>query len=116
MSQRRSAPELGNFPQILSRCGEQKFVFGAERSAQAQSAQLQNPLQMREQHLNFFPLFARGPIVIGLGDVARHVSGVFMDRARDFARRFLWTALGFQSADAAVVGHVRQAGVISAVA
>ena len=64
----------------------------APNGPQAQSAQSQNPLQTREQHLNFFPLFARGPIVLGLGDVARRVSGVFMDGARDLACRFLRAA------------------------
>jgi hypothetical protein len=34
---------------------------------------------MRQQHLDLFPLFASGLIVLSLCDVSRHVSGVFMN-------------------------------------
>jgi len=41
---------------ILDGCGQGKFVMRAGGTAQSQSIQLQDALQMGEQHLDLFPI------------------------------------------------------------
>ena len=62
---------------------------------------------MREQHLDLFALTARGPVRLGLGDVACQITSAFMDGARDLsggrvrtALRLQWTILAVQFAGA----------------
>jgi len=47
-------PELGKFPQVLSCCGEEEFVIGTKRAAQAQSAQPQIRLRCANSISTFF--------------------------------------------------------------
>jgi hypothetical protein len=50
--------ELGELPQVLNRCGEGEFIVRAGWSAQPQAVELQDPLEVREQHLDFLSLAA----------------------------------------------------------
>src|SRR5207237_7345956 len=68
-----------------------------------------NTLQMREQHLDLFALTSRGPVPLGLGDVARHIASALMYGARDLAGGCLRTALRFQGTRLAI----RLAGAIA---
>src|SRR5262249_33448220 len=95
--------ELGELGQVLDSGGEVEFVASAARSAQPQSVELQDALEMREQHLDFLPLAARGLVRLGLGDVAGQVACAFMDRAQNLARRCIGAAARLQWAWPAVV-------------
>jgi hypothetical protein len=50
---------------------------------------------MREQHLELFPLAARGLVRLGLGDTACGVACAFVDRAQNFAAGALGQQRGF---------------------
>ena len=55
--------------------------------AQPQSVELQDALEVREQHLDFSSLAARGLARLGFGDVLGQVTCAFMDRAQNLAGR-----------------------------
>ena len=83
-------------------------------AAQPQPAQLQDALEVGEQHLDPLALAARlvegRRVVEGSGDVA----GVLMDVARDLAMRGLRTAPRFKKTGLAVVlaGPVKQCAAV----
>ena len=57
---------------------------------------------MGEQHLDLFAPTSRGPVRLGLGDIARHVASTLMDGAGDLAGRCIGTALRFQGTRLAI--------------
>src|SRR6059058_721878 len=64
--------------------------------------EFQDAFEVGEQHLHLFALTARGPVRLGLGDVARHVASALVDGARDLAGGCLRTALRFQGTSLAI--------------
>src|SRR5580704_14702977 len=90
---RRRRDQHGELAEVLGGCGEMELVAGAVWSAQSQPIELQDAFQMRKQHLDLFALTARGPVHLGLGDVARHIAGALVDGARDLASGRVRTAL-----------------------
>ena len=50
-----------------------------KRVSQPEAIEAQDALQVREQHLDLLPFTARRHVDFGLGDVARNVSGLFVD-------------------------------------
>jgi hypothetical protein len=69
---------LGSSLAILRRfwavAARRKFALRSVRSAEAQAIQLEDPLEVREQHFDLLPLGARGEIGVGLRQVASHVA------------------------------------------
>src|SRR5207248_8960411 len=53
-------------------------------------------------HLDLFALTARGPVRVGLGNVARHIASALVDGARDRTGGCLRTALRFQGTRLAI--------------
>src|SRR5207248_4914064 len=64
--------------------------------------ELQDAFEVGEQHLDLFALTARGPVRLGLGNVARHIASALVDGARDLAGGCLRTALRFQGTRLAI--------------
>src|SRR5438067_13546384 len=76
---RRHRDQLGEFAEVLSGRGEVELVAGAARPAESEPIELQNTLQVSEQHLDLFALAARGLVLVGLGDLASQVTRTFVD-------------------------------------
>ena len=54
-------------------------------SAQSQASQVQDPLEVSEQHLDFLAIFARLFVKTGLGDGTSHIARSFINAASDLA-------------------------------
>src|ERR1700694_2848168 len=59
---------------------------------------------MGEQHLDAFAITARLPASCGASECTGGIASVFVDAARDFALRRLWTAFRLQRARATIIG------------
>jgi hypothetical protein len=59
-------------------------------SAQSQSIQLQDPLEVREQHLDFLSIVARLLVTERLGEGSSYIACRFMNAATDLTNRRLW--------------------------
>jgi hypothetical protein len=94
--------ELGQPAQILGDRCQGELVLRTPRSAQPQTAELQDALRMGEKHLDALAIMARPLECVGLGECARDVAGLLVDAARDLPYRLLWAALPLERADAAV--------------
>src|SRR5688500_4980371 len=79
------------------------FALLLRGTSQAQSVELENAFEVREQHFYLLPLATRGQIGIGLGDVASEVTSTLVDRAQDLARALLGTAAWLERTGVAVV-------------
>src|SRR5215469_834686 len=89
------------------RLRKRKFELRAGWSTQSQAADPQNPLEVREQHLNFLAI-SPGPLVgRRLGDRAGDIARCLVHVACDLPARRVWTAFGLQRADAAI-GDARE--------
>ena len=64
----------------------------AARSTQSQSIQLQDPLEVRKQHLDFLSIFARLLVKTGFRDGASHIACGLIDAALDPSYRRVGTA------------------------
>jgi hypothetical protein len=64
---------LRHSSQILRGRCQQKLISSATESSQPQAIQLQNPLEMREQHFDFLPILARLLVTTGLRDIASDI-------------------------------------------
>jgi hypothetical protein len=69
------------------------------------STEPEDALQMSEEHLDLLSLATRDGVGLGLGDRTGLVASGFMNRARDFARRYVQAALGLERAGLAFYGH-----------
>ena len=58
---------------------QQELVVSTKWTSQPEPIEAQDALQVREQHFDLLPFTARPDIGIGLRDVARNVSGLFVD-------------------------------------
>ena len=92
--------------------GEEKFVVGSVRTPEAQAREAQNPLEMREQHLDFLPPATGLDVFRSCGVGTGHVAGVFIQIPRDFAGDCVRAALRFEFA----VGAIQFAGAIESCA
>ena len=52
----RHRDQLGELAQVLGGGGEEELVFYSVRPPEAQSIQLQDALELREQHLDLLPI------------------------------------------------------------
>ena len=99
---RRNGRELGEFSQVLGGGGEHELVLRALWSTQAKAAELEDALEVGEQHLDLLS-FAPGLLVVRRGmDRPGDVSCVLVDVARDLAMRRLGAASLFKRAWVAV--------------
>jgi hypothetical protein len=78
--------------------GEQELIASTAHSVQPQASQVPKAFEVSEQDLNFLTIFARLFVKVGLGNIARHIAGVFINAARDFADRRTRTAARFHRA------------------
>ena len=46
---------LGQLAEVLSGSGEEELIFGAVGASEAEAIQLEDALEVREQHLNLLP-------------------------------------------------------------
>ena len=79
-----------------------EFVSRAVRAPQSKTAQAQNALQMREQHLHLLSQPAGDRVLGGPGDRTCPVPGWFEDRPEDLARGLLRAAACLQRAGIAI--------------
>jgi hypothetical protein len=82
----RHRDQLGELPEVLGGGSEEELVFCAVRASEAQAVQLQDALEVREQHLDLLPLAPGSQISICQRQITSEIARAFMDRARDFAR------------------------------
>ena len=80
---RRSRHQLRETAQVLCGGRQRELELGATRSAQPQAAEMQDALQVREQHLDAFALTARPLEGLGLGERTRNVTSLLIDAAQD---------------------------------
>ena len=71
--------QLCQLSEVLDCSSEEELVLGPIWPSQPEPIKAQDALEMREQHLDLLPFTARPDIGIGLRDVARNVSGLFVD-------------------------------------
>ncbi len=95
-------PGFRHAPEVLSDSCKQELIVGAAHSAQPQASQVQDALEVSEQHLNFLSIFARLPVKTGSGDTARHIARRFIDAAGDLAVRRVRTAARLHRAHRAI--------------
>lgn len=72
-------------------------------TAQSQAIQLQDALEVSEEHFHFLSLPARLLVFCGCRDAPCFIAGGFMNAARDFAKRHIRTALILHRTMAAVL-------------
>src|SRR5262249_33614680 len=89
-----------------NRC-KRKCELCTARAAQAQSAEPQNALEMREQHLDLLTIAARLRESCCLCDRTGNIACRLVNAAHDFALRGLGTASALQGAGTAIV-HTRE--------
>src|SRR5690348_3170890 len=94
---------LASFRRFWAGGGEEELVLCAAGPSQSQPVELQDALQVREQHLDLLPLAPRGLVGRGCGDVASEIARPFVDRARHLARGRLRAAPGLERTGVAVV-------------
>ena len=70
--------------------------------AQSQSIQFQDPLEMREQDLDFLSIVARLLVTAGLGEGASNIACGFMNTATELTNRRMWTTLRLHGASIAL--------------
>ena len=76
---RRNWDQLCELSEVLSRGSEEELVLSARGTSQPEAVEAQDALEMREQHLDLLTFTPRRHVGLGLGDVARHVSGGFVN-------------------------------------
>jgi hypothetical protein len=69
---------FASFP-VLGGGSQEEFVPSATWTSQPEPVQAQDALEVREQHFDLLPFTARPDIGVGLRDIARNVSGFFVD-------------------------------------
>jgi len=84
---------LGHSSQVLRCCGQYELVLRTYQAPQAQPVELENTLEVSEQHFNFLALFAGMLVCIRLSNLAGHVTRTLMNAARDLAMRRVWATL-----------------------
>jgi len=77
--QSRRQDQLCQLSEVLGGGRQEELVPSTEGASQPEAIEAQDALQVREQHLDLLPFTARRHVGLGLGDVARNVSGLFMD-------------------------------------
>ena len=89
--------QLRQFPEILGCGGQQELVLGAARSAEAQSIEPEDALQMSEEHLDLPSLATGDGVGLGLRDRTGLVASGFINRAADCAYGNVRAALGLSA-------------------
>ena len=77
--------------------------MSTRETAQSQSVEFENALEVGKQHLDFFTLSARLLEGIGLGYLASNVTGALMNAAGNLALRRIRTAFGLAWACRAIM-------------
>ena len=96
-------PQPGESPQILGGRREQELILRPAWTAQPQPPELQDALEMGEQHLDLFPT-AAGDLKFGRsGEGPRHITSVFVDILRNLACDIIRAALSLELADVAIL-------------
>ncbi len=96
-------PQPGEAPQILGGRREQELVLRAAWTTQPQPPELQDALEMGEQHFDLFPTAAGDLKSRRGGKGPRDITGVFVDIPRNLARDIIRAALRLEFADVAIL-------------
>lgn len=94
--------EPGEFSQVLCGGGEQEFILRTARTTEAESTELENTLEVGEQHFNPLALVPRLLEGWGAGQRSDEVAGLLIDVPRDLALRCGGTAMRFKQTRIAV--------------
>ena len=94
----RCRKDLGEFAEVLGGCSEKEFVVCAAWPLQSESPQPENMLEVGEEHLDHLAQRHQDFILLGLGDFAGYLAGVFMLFACDLAGVRIGAALRFRKA------------------
>jgi hypothetical protein len=70
--------------------------------AQSQTIQLQDPLEVREQYLDFLSIIARLIVTVGPGKGTSNIACGFMNAATEFANGRMWATLRLHGASVAL--------------
>jgi hypothetical protein len=71
---RRCRNQDRELPEVLGGGGKVELVSSPIRTAQSEPIELQDALEVCEQHLDLFALAPRGLIGLGLGDLAGQIA------------------------------------------
>ena len=71
--------QLCQLSEVLGGGSQQELVLSTKRTSQPEPVEAQDALEMCEQHLDLLPFTPRRHVGLSLGDIARNVSGVFVD-------------------------------------
>src|SRR5262245_43395640 len=77
--QSRRQDQLCQLSEVLGAGRQEELVPSATWTSQPEPVEAQDALQVREQHFDLLPFTARPDIGVGLRDIARKVSGLFVD-------------------------------------
>jgi hypothetical protein len=77
--QSRRQDQLCQLSEVLGGGRQEELVPSTKGASQPEAIEAQDALQVREQHLDLLPFTAQRHVGLGLRDIARNVSGLFMD-------------------------------------
>jgi hypothetical protein len=84
--------DASRLTQVLSGRSERELILRTARSAQPEAAESQDALEMGKQHFDALSLATGSFEGLCAGERTGNIAGIFMNAARDFARRLLRTA------------------------
>lgn len=88
----RPKRQLGQFAKILGGGSQGKFVTRTGWTSQSEAVELQNALEVSEQHFDLLPIPARLPVCGRFSDASGNLTRGFVHAADDFAHRLAGTA------------------------
>src|SRR5207344_1269664 len=88
----RSGDELGEPAEVLGNRCKCELVLCAARATQPKATEPEDALQVGEQHLDALAVAARLLEGLGLSQRTSDIARIFIDAARDLARRLLGAA------------------------
>ena len=95
---RWSDDELCEPAEVLRDCRQCELELSTTWSAQAQTTEPKDTLEMCKQHLNTFAIATRSLECFGFGHRPCHVTGLLVEASLDSAERSLWAALRLECA------------------
>jgi hypothetical protein len=99
----RCGKDFCQFAEVLGSGGEEELVACATWTAVPEAPQPEYAFEVCEEHFHLLSELYRDVVLVGLGDIAGNLAGVFVFFANNLARaciraalRFGWTSLGGQ--------------------
>jgi len=89
----RHREKLGELAKVLGGGGEEELVSGPFGTSKAKPVELQDALEVREQHLDLLPLTPGGDVGFAFREIPCQITSAFVDRTGNFASRLPRAAL-----------------------